>query len=271
MDFLEDMARERLERVRLDERRISTMELRSRAESGGAARPFLGAIRRVPGEPLRVIAEVKRSSPSAGVLRNAYDPAGIAAAYEEAGAAAISVLTEPGKFGGSVEDLGCVRERVAIPVLLKDFVVHERQIYEARAHGADAALLIVALLSPGQLREYAALMKEIRITPLVEILEHAEIDRALEVEGAAIGVNNRDLRTLAMRRGWAESILARVPSDRVRVGESGYAARADLDGLERMGADAALVGESLLRAASPGNALRNLLDRDSEPGRSSKA
>jgi indole-3-glycerol phosphate synthase len=271
MDFLAVMARERLERVRLDERRISTSELRSRAESGTGVRPFLDAIRRPPQAPVRVIAEVKRSSPSAGVLRERYDPAAIAAEYEEAGAAAISVLTEPSQFGGSLEDLARVRERVRVPVLLKDFVVHERQIYEARAHGADAALLIVALLSPGQLRDYVSLMREFGITPLIEILEPAELEPALEAGDAAIGVNNRDLRTLAMRRGWAESILPRIPRDRVRVGESGYGTRADLEELDRAGADAALVGESLLRAESPGDALRSLLGAapETEGGRRS--
>lgn len=266
MDFLAGMARERLERVQLDERHISMKEIRGRAEAGATVRPFLEALRRPPGAPLRVIAEVKRSSPSAGTLRAAYDPAGIAASYEDAGAAAISVLTEPSRFGGSVEDLARVRDRVGVPVLLKDFVVHERQVYEARAYGADAALLIVALLSAGQLRDYAALMREIGLTPLVEILDPTEIDRALEVSGAAIGVNNRDLRTLEMRRGHAEAMLPLIPEDRVRVGESGYGTRADLEGLARVGADAALVGESLLRAASPGDALRALLDPEPTEG-----
>jgi indole-3-glycerol phosphate synthase len=265
MDFLEVMARERLEEVRRGELRISTSELRSRAEAAGEPRDFREAVRRPAGASLRVIAEVKRSSPSAGMLRERYDPAGIAAAYEEAGASAISVLTEPSRFGGSVEDLARVRDRVRVPLLLKDFVVHERQLFEARAHGADAALLIVALLSAGQLRDYVALMKEIGLTPLIEILDQREVDPALEAKEAVIGVNNRDLRTLEMRRGWAESILPLVPPDRVRVGESGYGTRADLEALERAGADAALVGESLLRAESPGDALRALLG--AEPDR----
>ena len=263
MDFLTAMARERLEEVRRGERRISTAELRSRAEAAGDAASLEAALRRPQNAPLRVIAEVKRSSPSAGLLRERYDPAGIAASYEEAGASAISVLTEPSRFGGSLDDLARVKDRVRVPVLLKDFVVHERQVYEARAHGADAALLIVAILSRGQLHEYVSLMKEISLMPLIEVLEPSEIDTALEAGGAVIGVNNRDLRTLAMRPGWAESLLPSIPPDRVRVGESGYRTRDDLESLERAGADAALVGESLLRAASPGEALRALLT--SEP------
>jgi indole-3-glycerol phosphate synthase len=263
MDFLETIARERLARVREDERRISTAELRAQAEARAAAAaratPFADALRRPAGTPLRIIAEVKRQSPSAGLLRAEYDPSAIASTYEEAGAAAISVLTEPGRFGGSIEDLAGVRERVRVPVLLKDFVVDERQIYEARARGADAALLIVALLSPGQLRDYASLMKTIQLELLVEVLDERDLDRALDLDAMVIGVNNRDLRTLAMRRGWAEGLIREIPPDRVRVAESGYSRREEIEALERSGADAALVGESLLRDGTPARALRRLL------------
>ncbi len=263
MDFLETIARERLARVREDERRISTAELRAQAEARATAdpraTPFADALRRPAGAPLRIIAEVKRQSPSAGLLRAEYDPSAIASTYEEAGAAAISVLTEPGRFGGSIEDLAHVRERVRLPILVKDFVVDERQIYEARARGADAALLIVALLSPGQLRDYAALMKAIQLEPLVEVLDERDLDRALDLDAMVIGVNNRDLRSLAMRRGWAEGLIREIPADRVRVAESGYSRREEIEALERSGADAALVGETLLRDGTPARALRRLL------------
>jgi indole-3-glycerol phosphate synthase len=263
VDFLQTIAQERLARVREDERRISTTELRAQAEAMGAREgTFAQALRRPAGAPLRVIAEVKRQSPSAGMLRESYDPVSIAASYEEAGASAISVLTEPGRFLGSIDDLARVRERVKIPVLLKDFIVDERQIYEARARGADAALLIVALLSPGQLRDYAAVMKAIHLEPLVEILDDRDLDRALDLDAAVIGVNNRDLRTLTMRRGWAEGLIREIPADRVRVGESGYSKREEIEALERAGGDAALVGESLLRDGAPAMALRRLLGRE---------
>jgi indole-3-glycerol phosphate synthase len=196
------------------------------------------------------------------MIRESYDPVSIAVSYEEAGASAISVLTEPGRFLGSIDDLARVRERVKVPVLLKDFVVDERQIYEARARGADAALLIVALLSPGQLRDYAAVMKAIHLEPLVEILDDRDLDRALDLDAAVIGVNNRDLRTLTMRRGWAEGLIREIPADRVRVGESGYSKREEIEALERAGGDAALVGESLLRDGAPAMALRRLLGRE---------
>ncbi|HET9940018.1 MAG TPA: indole-3-glycerol phosphate synthase TrpC [Candidatus Eisenbacteria bacterium] len=266
MDFLQTMARERLARVKDDERRISTLELRAQAEAmDPRADAFAPALRRPAGAPLRVIAEVKRQSPSAGMIRDAYDPVSIAASYEDAGASAISVLTEPDRFLGSIDDLAHVRERVKVPVLLKDFVVHERQIYEARVRGADAALLIVAMLSPGQLRDYAAVMKAIHLEPLVEILDDRDLDQALALDTQAIGVNNRDLRTLAMRRGWAEGLIREIPPNRVRVGESGYSKRAEIEALERAGGDAALVGESLLKDGDPANALRRLLGREETP------
>jgi indole-3-glycerol phosphate synthase len=263
VDFLQTIARERLERVRKDERTISTVELRAQAEAMGAREgSFAKALRRPTGGPLRIIAEVKRQSPSAGMIRESYDPVSIAASYAEAGASAISVLTEPSRFLGSIEDLARVRERVTVPVLLKDFVVHERQIFEARVRGADAALLIVAMLSPGQLRDYAAVMKHIQLEPLVEILDERDLDHALALDAPVIGVNNRNLRTLDMRRGWAEGLIREIPADRIRVGESGYSKREQIEALERAGADAALVGESLLKDGAPASALRRLLGRE---------
>ena len=270
MDFLTGMVRERKERVHRDERRVSTTELRDRAEArGGNTRPFADALRRGPGDRIRVIAEVKRMSPSAGVLRAEYDPVSLARGYERAGAAGISVLTEPDRFGGSAADLSRVRDHVRVPVLWKDFVVHERQIYEASASSADAVLLIVAVLGEGQLSDFAALTRDLGMTALVEILEPREIDRAIAVEDAVLGVNNRDLRTLTMRSGWAEKLLAEIPADRVRVAESGYRDAAQVADAERLGVDAILVGESLLRDVSPEKALERLMgDRDSVQAKS---
>ncbi|HET7497131.1 MAG TPA: indole-3-glycerol phosphate synthase TrpC [Candidatus Eisenbacteria bacterium] len=258
-DFLATIVAERLDRVRQDaERGPSRAALRAEAEARrDERRPFLSALRREAGAPIRVIAEVKRASPSAGVLQAEYDPASLARAYDEAGAAAISVLTEPARFLGSLEDLAAVRAAVGLPVLLKDFVVHERQIYEAGARGADAALLIVAALDPRQLGDYAALLVELGIAPLIEIHEAREIDAALAAPGA-LGVNNRDLRTLTMRPGHAEGMLPLLPPDRVRIAESGYHDRAAVQRVERLGADAVLVGEALLRAERPSQAFAAL-------------
>jgi indole-3-glycerol phosphate synthase len=258
-DFLAAMVRERLERVRRDlQRGASIATLRGEAEARrGDRRPFLEALRREPGTPIRAIAEVKRASPSAGTLREEYDPAALATEYARSGADAISVLTEPSKFLGNIEDLVRVREAVPLPALLKDFVVHERQIYEAGARGADAALLIVAALDARQLRDFADLMTELSIVPLIEIHEAKEIDAAVSAPGA-LGVNNRDLRTLAMRRGHAEALLPRLPADRVRVAESGYQDAAAIQEAARAGADAVLVGETLLKGASVEAAFREL-------------
>ena len=260
-DFLAVIGRERLERVREDARRIPLATLRSEAESRHEdRRSFLDALRRPSGARLRAIAEVKQASPSAGAIVDGakYDPSGIAERYVEAGAAAISVLTEPNRFRGSIEHLVSVRDRVSVPVLLKDFVVDERQLYEARARGADAALLIVGLLDERQLNDYAALCVGIGLDPLIEIHEADELDRALSVPGA-IGVNNRDLRTLSVRKGHAERLLERIPPDRVRVAESGYRTRAEIERLEELGADAVLIGESLLRQGDVRAALQALI------------
>ena len=249
-DFLSTIARERRERLDREALHTPTVELRRDAESrAGDSRAFGAALRRPSGEPLRVIAEIKRASPSAGVLTEEFKPVEIGIEYERVGAAAISVLTEPLRFQGSIEDLRLVREAVSIPVLLKDFVVHERQLYEARANGADAALLIVSLLSPGQLRDYATLAREIGLEVLIEVHEKAEVERAIALEGT-IGVNNRNLRTLEMRRHHASGILPLIPADRVRIAESGYSAREEMRELERVGADGVLVGETLLKAES---------------------
>lgn len=269
-DFLAAIVAERLERVRQDaERGASRAALRAEAEARrDDHRPFLSALRREAGAPVRVIAEVKRASPSAGMLQKDYDPAALARAYHACGAAAISVLTEPGRFLGSLGDLAAVRDAVPLPVLMKDFIVNERQIYEAGASGADAALLIVAALDARQLGDYAALLVELGIAPLIEIHDARDLDTALTAPGA-LGVNNRDLRTLAMRAGHAELLLPLLPPDRVRVAESGYKDRAGIERIERLGADAVLVGETLLRADRPATAFAALFGGAQEGGEGS--
>jgi len=263
-DFLSAMGRERLERVRRDSAAGPPLPvLRDEAEARrGDRRPFVAALRRPPGASLRVVAEVKESSPSAGTLRVGYDPARLAEQYAAHGAAAISVLTEPSRFRGAIEHLEAVRNRVAVPVLMKDFVVDERQVFEAGARGADAVLLIVALLERARLRDYAAIASALGVTPLVEVHEASEIDRAIEIKGSVIGVNNRDLRSLEVRAGHAESLLPLLPTDRVRIAESGYREREAIEALDRAGADGVLVGEALLRARTVGEGFAALLGPD---------
>ncbi|HEX7079313.1 MAG TPA: indole-3-glycerol phosphate synthase TrpC [Candidatus Eisenbacteria bacterium] len=250
-DFLATIGQERLERVLRDAAAGPPFAaLREEAEGRiGERRSFEAAVHRTEGAPLRVVAEVKEASPSAGTLRARYDPVALAEEYVTHGAAAISVLTEPSRFHGSIEHLAAVRGRVPVPVLLKDFVVHERQIFEAGARGADAVLLILALLERPRLRDYAVIVEALGMTALLEVHDEHEIDRALELPGV-IGINNRDLRTLAVRPGLAERLLPRVPAERVRIAESGYRRRAEIEALERAGADGVLVGEALLRAST---------------------
>lgn len=208
---------------------------------------------------LNVIAECKRRSPSRGILRADYDPVAIARAYADAGAVALSVLTEPTFFDGSLEHLRAVRAAVPLPLLRKDFVVSEYQLVEARAAGADAALLIVALVSQKELVRLLTLTRELELAALVEVHDATELERALAAGATVVGINNRNLRTLAVDLGTAYALVERIPEAVLAVAESGLQTRGDLEGLRRAGIDAFLIGESLVTAPDPGGALRLLL------------
>jgi indole-3-glycerol phosphate synthase len=245
--------------VEVREARESSSDLAERA-ARTTARPgrFLAALTR-PG-PVNVIAECKRRSPSRGVLRADYDAASIARAYESAGAAAISVLTEPTFFDGSLADLAAVRAAVELPVLRKDFVVSEYQLLEARAAGADAVLLIVAALARGDLRRLLKQAAALGLEALVEVHDRGELDVALDAGAALVGVNNRNLRTLAVDVRASEDLIARIPSGVVAVSESGLKSAGDLARLGRLGYRAFLIGERLMTDLDPGGALRRLLE-----------
>jgi indole-3-glycerol phosphate synthase len=207
----------------------------------------------------RIIAECKRRSPSRGVLRPEYDPVAIAKGYEQAGAAAISVLTEPTFFDGAVEHLKAVRDAVAIPVLRKDFIVSEYQLLEARAAGADAVLLIVAALDTQALASLHARASALGLDVLVEVHNADELSVALDAGARIVGVNNRNLRTLEVDVSASETLAARIPKQIVRVSESGLKSAADLQRLRQLGYDAFLIGERFMTASDPGRELRNLL------------
>jgi indole-3-glycerol phosphate synthase len=200
---------------------------------------------------LSVIAEVKRRSPSKGALADIPDPASLAREYAAGGASAISVLTEGRRFGGSLADLAGVRAAVDAPVLRKDFVVTPYQLWEARVWGADLVLLIVAALPGGLLEELLGLARELGMTPLVEVHTDDELGRAVEVGADLVGVNARDLTTLAVDRAVFAKLAPQVPADTVRVAESGVAVAADVAEYRRHGADAVLVGEALVRSGDP--------------------
>jgi indole-3-glycerol phosphate synthase len=210
---------------------------------------------------MRVIAEVKRSSPSKGPLAEITDPAALAEQYEEAGASAISVLTERRRFGGSLADLDAVRDRVAIPVLRKDFMVDEYQFLEARAHGADIVLLIVAALSRSQLKDFYDLASELGMASLIEVHTAQELESAMEISPRMIGVNSRNLKTLEVdTRAFAE-LIPQIPAELIRVAESGISARSDVQAAESAGANVILVGEALVKSGDPISAMRDLLGR----------
>jgi indole-3-glycerol phosphate synthase len=241
--------------VRRDARPLATLLTGTGRAPRGAA--FARALKGPAPHP-RVIAECKRRSPSRGILRQQYDAAAHAAAYATAGAAAISVLTEPTFFDGSPDHLRAVRAAVDVPVLRKDFVVTDYQLVEAAMLGADAALLIVSALRDAELRSLLKSSTGLGLAALVEVHDTTEAARAVDAGAAIIGVNSRNLRTLAVDAAIHEHVARALPPDVVRVAESGIRSRADIDRLAAAGYDAYLVGERLITRPDPGAALREL-------------
>jgi indole-3-glycerol phosphate synthase len=235
----------------------SLSEFRAGRRPDGEA--FAAALR--SSAPPRVIAECKRRSPSKGVLRHEYDPATHARAYAEAGAAAISVLTEPTFFDGSLDDLRAVRAAVDVPLLRKDFIVSQYQLFEAVEGGADAVLLIVGALDEASLGRLIARSRELGLASLVEVHDEGELRRAIDAGASIVGVNSRNLRTLDVDLTVLDRIAAILPADVVAVAESGIQTTADLTRLAGAGYHAFLVGERLITQPDPGAALRELRGR----------
>ena len=211
------------------------------------------------GDVMKVIAEVKRSSPSKGSLSAIADPAALAEQYQIAGASVISVLTEERRFKGSLADLTAVRSRVSIPILRKDFMVDEYQFFEARAHGADVVLLIVAALAKSQLRDFYDLAADLGMAVLIEVHTADELERAMEISPRIVGVNSRNLKTLEVNPAAFAELIPRIPNEVIRVAESGISRRADVEFAQSHGADAILVGEALVTSADANLAMRSLL------------
>ncbi|HZR26359.1 MAG TPA: indole-3-glycerol phosphate synthase TrpC [Vicinamibacterales bacterium] len=235
---------------------FTALEQRAGRQASRAGR-FTAALSRT--DRINVIAECKRRSPSKGVLRADYDPIAIARSYAAAGAAAISVLTEPTFFDGAVEHLAAVRAAVDVPLLRKDFIVSEYQLLEAKANGADAVLLIVAALETRALRQLFGKATSLGLDVLVEVHDAEELDRALDTDARLIGINNRNLRTLAVDVQASEALIARMPADVIAVSESGLKSAEDLRRLRTLGYRAFLVGERFMTADDPGAALQGLL------------
>ena len=241
---------------------LSLDAVRERVAATPPARDAYAALR-APG--IGVIAEVKRRSPSKGALAPIADPAALASQYEAGGARVISVLTEERRFGGSLADLDAVRAAVRIPVLRKDFVVGSYQVHEARAHGADLVLLIVAALEQNVLEGLRERIESLGMTALVEVHTEDEASRALDAGARVIGVNARDLRTLDVDRSTFERIAPGLPSSVVKVAESGVRGPIDLIEYAACGADAVLVGETLVTGADPRQAVAELVTAGAHP------
>lgn len=247
-----------IEGVREDlaQRRGPLGELHQRIEAQPAA---LDAYQFLSRDSMNVIAEVKRASPSKGALAQISDPAALAEKYQEAGAAAVSVLTEQRRFGGSLADLDAVRTRISIPVLRKDFMVDEYQFFEARAHGADIILLIVAALSKSQLKDFYDLATELGMSALIEVHTADELERAMDISPRMVGVNSRNLKTLEVNSRVFQELIPTIPPAVIRVAESGISTRSDVIAAQGAGATAILVGESLVKSGDPVSAMRELL------------
>jgi indole-3-glycerol phosphate synthase len=258
MGFLTDVV-ERLQRD-LEEHPLDDVALMARVSAMAPAKDLEAAL--TVGEPPALIAEVKRASPSAGMIAEDVNPSVLARGYQAGGAAAVSVLTEPRHFQGSLADLQAVRSSVSIPVLRKDFLIHPSQVIEARASGADAVLLIVAALTDAQLRALLEAAGDVGLATLVETHSDEDLRRALDSDAKLIGVNARDLETLEVDVAGALARVSRVPADRISVLESGISTRANVDAALEAGASAILVGEALMRADDPARAVRKLLWRE---------
>ncbi len=255
MDMIEELvqaARAGAERRRAA---LPLEELQPRLADRPEQRPFGEALTR-PG--LSLIAEFKRRSPSAGEIRSGATPAEIARAYEDGGAAALSVLTDTTHFGGSLDDLREAREACVLPVLQKDFIVDRYQLYEAAVAGADAILLIVAALQPDDLARLYEEARGLDLDVIVEVHKEEELETALTVDAEVVGVNNRNLDDFTVDVGTTFELITDVPAGKTVVSESGIADRATLEELERVGVDAVLIGEALMRADDPAAKVREL-------------
>ena len=254
------LARKREEVVERCERR-PLREVGEAAERAPPPRPFqMGLLQKIDAGSPGVIAEIKKASPSKGVLREDFDPAAIAASYARGTAAALSVLTDVQFFQGNDEFLVEARQASGLPVLRKDFIIDPYQVYEARALGADCILLIVAALGDASLNDMAGLALHLGMDVLVEVHDEPELERVSHMEGTILGINNRDLRTFETRLETTLSLLGSVPSGRLVVTESGIATRADIAMMRDHGVHAFLVGEAFMRASDPGRRLSELFD-----------
>ncbi|MBI3546276.1 MAG: indole-3-glycerol phosphate synthase TrpC [Gammaproteobacteria bacterium] len=270
-DILQKILARKAEEIGARASRLPLTELKPRAQAAPATRGFIAAIKnRLAVHKPAIIAEIKKASPSKGLLRANFHPAEIAISYERHGATCLSVLTDVDFFQGADEHLQQARKACALPVLRKDFTMDVYQVYEARALGADAILLIVAALDDAQLQDLACLARELGLDVLAEVHDEAELTRALALDAPLIGINNRNLRTFDTRLETTLELLKLIPPNRVIVTESGIHTSQDVTRLRAYGVNVFLVGEAFMKAEDPGIKLQELFDT-SEPFREERA
>jgi indole-3-glycerol phosphate synthase len=257
MNILEKIAATKQEEVARLRRKRGLVSLKAGARSTPMPRPFRAALRRLG--HLSLIAEIKKASPSKGILRPDFNPSDIALAYEEAGAHAISVLTDETYFQGSLDYLRRVRETVELPLLRKDFILDPLQVYEAREAGADAILLIVAMLEQKDLSELQTLARGLGLGVLVEVHDREELEKALAVGADLIGINNRNLKDFSVSLDVTRDLMPHIPTTLPVVSESGILSRTDAETVKSLGASAVLVGESFMRSPDVAEAVRSLM------------
>jgi len=258
--ILDDIIANKKEELAASKHRISFVDIKAKAVDAGPIRGFKKTL--ASGSGIRLIAEVKKASPSKGVIREDFDPVAIAGKYEESGAACLSVLTEEKFFQGKLEYLGAIRKTVSLPLLRKDFIIDEYQLFEARAAGADAVLLIAACLGRDQIADYLGIAEGLGLDVLVESHTYKELDKSLLAGASLIGINNRDLSTFTVSLQTTIDLLKDIPDDRIVVSESGIKTHDHVVMLEKAGVDAILVGESLMRENDIGLKVKELLGKE---------
>jgi len=258
MSILSKITAKKTERVQAARRHCSLAELKGKARDAEGTRDFRGSLKGEAGR-IRLIAELKKASPSKGLIRKDFNPPAIAEIYERSSANAISVLTEQDFFEGSLSFLPAVKKSVSLPLLRKDFIIDDYQIYESRVHGADAILLIAALLDRGQAEEYLHLASELGLHVLFEVHNEEELEKALMVNADIIGINNRDLKTLKIDLSTTLRLKKEIPRGKIVVSESGIGNRGDVEKLIEAGIDAMLIGTALMEAQDIGKKIDELL------------
>lgn len=264
--ILDEIFKRKRERLKESKSKLPLSDIKEKVRDFATLRLIQGkgfkeAIKRTKGESLKLIAEIKKASPSKGIIREDFDPERISIIYEEKGASAISVLTEEDFFKGNLLDLSLVRKKVKIPLLRKDFIFDPYQVYESRLNGADAILLIASILDRSQIEDLIGLSQELGMDYLVEIHNLKDLDKALMAEAEIIGINNRDLDTLRVDIGTTLRIIKDIPEDRIIVSESGIKEREDVKRIEGERVDAILVGTAFMESQDVGKKVEELLGK----------